>query len=772
MGYVPSPSGQDLQYIFNVLQQGAQKAIETVTELSADNGAKIADVVKTTATAGNGEAVEVVEAVAVGEGATAGTATGVAILGTEVSAGVAGIAIALGVVGGVALYNLAPEFFDNIAEELTEAGQTIGGKIVTFMDNTGKTSFSDDTINIVKNALVNEGIFQPVENPATGYPVGTYFKISDYSVNILPIETAISYVQSIDEHIWRDSPYYSYLADKYATIRQLVQQYGYDCFACQMFWQGNTYGVLFHSTNNFKVSTYVNRQGVAKGIKFDTEGETHLMTGGLFPTFTYKQWGTTTGENSFSDAQYQQLMYIWENYHSSFYNLVDPNNAEKIEGWVLPLGSIKAENVQPNATPPNGTDPVGTTYPSWTQNPDPVPSIPDSLPINRPVSIPIETGIQSDAQTGINIGAQLDALTDIAYNVQPDPVPEPQPDPDPDPVPEPDPLPEILPSPQPDPINPNPDPPISGVTPTIPTISTTSANALFTVYNPTDAQLNSLGAFLWTNNIIEIIKKIWDNPIDGVIALHKIYATPTTSGTGNIILGYVDSEVSSAIVSGQFVTVDCGTVTVPESKHNATDYSPFTQIQIYLPFIGIQELDTNEIMGGSVHVVYKVDVYTGTCLALIYVQRAEDMSNAQLLYTFSGNCSQKLPLTASDFGGAVSALLGIVGVGVASGGALGGAVAGGVAHSLTSDMVHIQHSGGLSANSGILAPRKPFLIISRQYGYDASGYSSIYGYPANKTVYLSNCSGFVRVKAIQYKGKGTATENKMIVDALKGGVII
>lgn len=287
--------------------------------------------------------------------------------------------------------------------------------------------------------------------------------------------------------------------------------------------------------------------------------------------------------------------------------------------------------------------------------------------------------------------------------------------------------------------------------------------------------MNSLGAFLWSSNIIEQIKKLWENPMDGIISFHKVYGAPVTGGSKNIILGYIDSGVSALEVTSQFTTIDCGTITVPERLHNATDYAPFTSLHIYLPFIGIVELDTDECMNASLHVVYRMDVYTGTCVALIYAQRAVDMPQEQIIYTFSGNASQKLPLTASDFSGAIGALLGLAGAGVAvaSGGSLGVAAGAlGAAHSLTSEMVHIQHSGGLSANAGILSPRVPYLILSRQYGYDANGYSGFYGYPANKTVYIGNCSGYIKCKDVIFRGSCTEEEAEEINRLLKEGVYL
>jgi hypothetical protein len=151
------------------------------------------------------------------------------------------------------------------------------------------------------------------------------------------------------------------------------------------------------------------------------------------------------------------------------------------------------------------------------------------------------------------------------------------------------------------------------------------------------------------------------------------------------------------------------------------------------------------------------------------------MPNATILYTFSGNASQQLPLTSANFAGALSSLVSAVGGGImiASGGAVGGiAGAAALGHSLTHEMVHVGHSGALSSNAGIMASRKPYLIISRRHAYDANNYATEYGYPANKAVYLGNCSGFTRVKAGHLKCKADSVEKEEIMALLEKGVIL
>ena len=151
--------------------------------------------------------------------------------------------------------------------------------------------------------------------------------------------------------------------------------------------------------------------------------------------------------------------------------------------------------------------------------------------------------------------------------------------------------------------------------------ATGSASALYAIYNPTLSQINAFGAWLWSDNFIEQIKKLFNDPMQAIIGLHKVYATPATSGAQNIKVGYLDSGVSANVVSNQYTTIDCGTVTLSEYFHNIFDYAPYTQINLYLPFIGIVNLDNADVMRSSIHIIYHVDVLSGACLAEVKVTR-------------------------------------------------------------------------------------------------------------------------------------------------------
>lgn len=301
---------------------------------------------------------------------------------------------------------------------------------------------------------------------------------------------------------------------------------------------------------------------------------------------------------------------------------------------------------------------------------------------------------------------------------------------------------------------------------------TGSASALYAIYNPTLEQINSFGAWLWSDNFIEQIKKLFNDPMQAIIGLHKVYATPATSGSQHIKVGYLDSGVSANVVSNQYTTIDCGTVSLSEYFYNVFDYAPYTDINLYLPFIGIVGLDVADVMRSSIHIIYHVDVLSGACLAEVEVIRD---SAGGTLYQYTGNASVTLPISSGSYMGIVSSIAGIAG-GIAGTIASGGSALPLIASSAGSILnarTKVEHSGGFSGNAGAMGSKIPYLIISRPQVELANNFEKYIGYPTNITTTLESCSGFVNVLECHLENiNATDSELSEIESLLKGGIIV
>lgn len=345
-----------------------------------------------------------------------------------------------------------------------------------------------------------------------------------------------------------------------------------------------------------------------------------------------------------------------------------------------------------------------------------------------------------------------------------------------------------------------------------PSIVPASGSGLIHVYNPTSAEMVSFGNWLWVTYADASIDKIWNNPFDGIIGAFELYCTPSVDGRDNIRSGFLTCPTSSNLVRQRYVEIDCGTVVVPEFYGNYLDYSPYSQCYIYLPFIGINEVSVDDIVGHAVNIRYRVDCYNGSCIAMIYVAKA---NYRNLCYQFAGNCAVELPLAggsqaaikagvlqaeaysrASLISAGVSGINSI-GQGAARGALFGGGLGalagglGGIANAIAGNISayqnsqagieaarvanksSVQHSGQFGASHGAMGLKKPFVMIRNPIQVKVVNYNNDYGYPAHKRVVIGGCTGYLRVREVNViSAHATDAEKSAIESALKGGVYV
>lgn len=336
----------------------------------------------------------------------------------------------------------------------------------------------------------------------------------------------------------------------------------------------------------------------------------------------------------------------------------------------------------------------------------------------------------------------------------------------------------------------------------VPTIEATDSG-LMTLYNPTVSELQALGRFLWSDGLdLNSFKKLFNDPFDTLLGLSIIPIVPPTSGTKKIMFGNLDSGVSAKVISHQFVpNVDMGSVTLGEVYNGALDYSPFTTVSIYLPFIGYRELNVQDVMNSKIHLVYKFDVLTGGCIAELYVDhlktgnKSKDNSkfkwesHSGLLASFEGQCAVNIPLASQDYTNTIRAMIGAVGMvgGAAASFATGNpalgvaALAVGSANSaMQASTPTVQRSGHLSSSNAIMANLTPFLTVTRPHQCKPSKYYKLRGVPSQ--IYVSKLSSLTTSKHDYYlqvaeipdiKVAGaTDTEIAEIKNLLKEGVVL
>lgn len=507
---------------------------------------------------------------------------------------------------------------------------------------------------------------------------------------------------------------------------------------------------------------------------------------------------------------------------------IDSTTSQPITQPMVPISPpLTAPEVAPEPQPKPEVQPTEIPFP-WpepTVEPHTRPwptEMPWPLPGERPEWWPIEIPYPSkypkqypsaDPEAQPDPETIIDPEKQVQPYILPKPLPYelPYPYPDTQSDPERDPTKPIPPT-----INADPIPPITlgpepiGITPTPDMPSTPIAfsqgGGLVTVYHPTPAELYSFEQWLWVTYADATIDKIFNNPFDGVITLFELYCTPTDAGRQNIKSGFLDSGISSAVIS-RYTQIDCGTIGIPEYYGNYLDYSPYSKAHVYLPFIGIVELNVDDIVGHAVNITYRIDEYNGACIAMITVAKVTEVNDEEVeysntMYQFSGNCSVELPLAggsqaaikagmmqadayqtaanisagASLVGGIGSLLLGSIGGAISGIGQAASNYAYGQANALSnmlSGKSTVQKSGSFGASHGALGIKTPFIVVTRPKQIQVPNYNELYGYPAHKMVYIGNCTGFLRCREVHVVSATASNEEKVLIEQLlKTGVYV
>lgn len=315
------------------------------------------------------------------------------------------------------------------------------------------------------------------------------------------------------------------------------------------------------------------------------------------------------------------------------------------------------------------------------------------------------------------------------------------------------------------------------VVPDLPDIDAVTSG-LVTIYAPSQAQLNSLGSFLWGVNFdINDLKKLFADPMSAIIGLSIVPVTPTLGGTKEVKFGDISTGVSMPYVSNQFTEVQMGSVAVKKQVGCFMDYAPYTQIDIYLPGIGMRSLSPDDVMGTTLTVTYHVDVVTGACVAYI------DVSTKGVLYQFTGSLIENIPVTAANYSGAIQnavtsgiSMIGTV-AGVATGNApltiaSGTALATNAANTAINSKPSVERSGNVSGTAGIMSIKKPYLVITRPRMSVANNLNRFTGNTLNVTCKLSAVKGFTMVELIHLDGiPCTENERAELETLLHQGVI-
>lgn len=300
--------------------------------------------------------------------------------------------------------------------------------------------------------------------------------------------------------------------------------------------------------------------------------------------------------------------------------------------------------------------------------------------------------------------------------------------------------------------------------PSVPSFSG-ATTGLMSVYACSPADLQSVANTLWDNSggtdWTDTLVKNYISPFDNIIGLSLLPFEPTQYITGtsaNVKVGNYDTGVSSTKLSNTFAQINLGSVSCPEAYKTFADYDE-TKVDIYLPFIGIESLNVDDVMDSTVSCVYNVDVLSGVCVAYLTTDKLG------VFASFAGNMKCDLPLSGVNYANAIQ------------GWAVQNFGAGGTAGDLSRHVLEKQartesgqykwyeaekylnplqykasgmdisapkykRSGSIGSSGALMGIKQPFLIFTTPRCW-SGGVKEKKGYVSNLKVTIGSQSGFI-----------------------------
>ena len=323
--------------------------------------------------------------------------------------------------------------------------------------------------------------------------------------------------------------------------------------------------------------------------------------------------------------------------------------------------------------------------------------------------------------------------------------------------------------------------------PDLPTLDISDLGGI-NLYRVTAADVKALLAYLNSATPGDNILKWFTNPIQAIVSLHVLPYPVEVIGSDAIKVLGLSATGTAGYKIKQFQEWELGGVRVPYGFDNTfLDYEPFTKVSIYLPFVGIRQLDTDEVMGQNLSVTYQFDNVSGSCIAFITV-------NGAFRYTFSGSCAIGIPISQSNWGqtymaaatiaaGGVTGAIG-AGVGAMAGATSMGAVAGQAALGAGQGIAtasglgsaigkpSVSRSGSISGAASALGVPYPYLIIERATKASSANPAPVTGLISGRTLPLGSLSGYNIIESVHLSGvPATASELDEIERLLYQGVM-
>lgn len=330
---------------------------------------------------------------------------------------------------------------------------------------------------------------------------------------------------------------------------------------------------------------------------------------------------------------------------------------------------------------------------------------------------------------------------------------------------------------------------------------------------------------------IESLVKLFSNPAEFIVSLKLLSFNPANDvgqqylvdtqsisvGDKTIELG----ELNAKYVPNNTIGVKEFEFNIPKKYNNFLDYSPYTEIEVFLPMIGWVNIDTNLSIGKTIYVYYVYDLVT--CNANVYIstehidlglaESYNKINSNSIISTYQCSIAVDIPIGASNKYEIHRNLL-QAGLNLAVGAASSGinykgqttiasnikknkkkgnalaarnmnvradtqlsesmlSLAGSTSANIINNVSSTYNHGSLGGGTADFYSGNPIIRVSRPNIALPEEYSRFIGYPSGKTQQLSELTGFTVIDKIHLEGFSTALDSELeeIEDLLKSGVI-
>ena len=135
-----------------------------------------------------------------------------------------------------------------------------------------------------------------------------------------------------------------------------------------------------------------------------------------------------------------------------------------------------------------------------------------------------------------------------------------------------------------------------------------------------------------------------NNPIDAIVSIKKfpLDHVPHGENLENIALGKYSASAAGYPLAMQQARYNFKAIPIyPKFGNCFLDYSPYTKMQLYVPFCGTIDIDAADFMGRRLSVEMAMDFITGTVTAYI-------LSNELVVTSVTGTCAIDIPITGTE----------------------------------------------------------------------------------------------------------------------------